>query len=200
MTDAITYQHRAKPYAPEAEFVLKDDHVAITQGARKGNFPYRDIDLIRLTYRPRNTTNEGYVAKIYRRDRKTASLTNLSWKSLVDMERQDASYAAFVRALIGRITAANPAVALQAGMPRWLHLITGAFGAAAVLTMIVVTAQAIRNASWPIALMTGALALYFGWWSWRYLTRNRPRRFTPDALPADVMPPIVSPPKRAAAR
>ncbi len=69
--------------------MLEDDHVMVNQGRRSGAFHYRDIALIRLMYKPRNTTNEGYQTKIYRRDRKTASLTNLSWKSLVDLDRQE---------------------------------------------------------------------------------------------------------------
>jgi hypothetical protein len=184
----ITYQHRAKPYAPEAHFVLEDDHVAITQGSRSGNFPYRDIVLVRLLYKPRNTTNEGYQAKIYRRDRKTAALTNLSWKSLVDLERQDEDYSRFISALIGRIVAANPAVVLEAGMPRLLHSLTMAAGVIAVLALIVVSVQAVRNGSLPVALLTGALTLYLGWWARRYLGSNRPRRFSPAGIPSDVMP------------
>jgi hypothetical protein len=190
MSDAppITYQHRAKPYAQEAQFVLESDHVAITQGSRSGNFPYGDIVLVRLLYKPRNTTNEGYQTKIYRRDRKTAALTNLSWKSLVDLERQDEDYARFVPALIGRIAAANPAVVLEAGMPRWLHSITTAAGVVAVLALVVVTVQALRNGSAPVALLTGALTLYLGWWARRYLGSNRPRRFSAGSIPEDVMP------------
>jgi hypothetical protein len=185
---ALAYQHRAKPYSPEARFELKPGQVAITQGARKGDFPYRDIVMVRLMYKPRNTTNEGYQAKLYRRDKKTASLTNLSWKSLVDLERQDADYSRFVRELIGRIVAANPDVILEAGMPTWLHRVTALFGILSVLALIIVAGQALIQGSWPVALLTGALGLYFTWWSARYLGRNRPRGFRPEAIPADVMP------------
>jgi hypothetical protein len=189
MTDAaMTYQHRAKPYTHEAEFVLEHDHLAITQGNRSGNFPYADIVLVRLLYKPRNTTNEGYQAKLYRRDNKTAALTNLSWKSLVDMERRDAAYADFVRALITRIARANRSVILEAGMPRWLHLITGLAGGIAILALIFVTFRSALNGNFTVAILTGGLGLYFGWWTARYLSRNRPRRFTADAIPGDVMP------------
>jgi hypothetical protein len=190
MSDApLVYQHRAKPYAPEAIFTLKDDRLAIVQGVRRGDFPYRDIALVRLTYRPRNTTNEGYVAKLYRGDRKTAALSNLSWKSLVDLERQDADYARFVRELIARIVAANPSVALEAGMPRLQYGVTSVVAALSMLALLIVAYQAVRHGGWPTAFLTAGLGAYFGWWSWRYLGRNRPRRFTAGALPPDVMPP-----------
>jgi hypothetical protein len=188
----LVYQHRARPYSSEARFELKDDHVAIEQGRRSGNFHYRDVVLIRLLYKPRNTTNEGYQAKLYRRDNKTAALTNLSWKSLVDLDRQDGAYVRFLSALIDRTVRANPAVVLEAGMPRWLHAVTAVAGGGAVLALVVVTIQAVRAGSLPAAALTGALGAYFVWWSYRYLGRNRPRRFTADAIPADVLPPPSS--------
>ena len=188
-----TYSHRAKPYAQEAEFRLFDDHMHVDQGRRSGDFPYRDIVLIRLTYRPRNTTNEGYMAKLYRRDKRTVSLTNLSWKSLVDMERQDGPYRRFVERLIGEVHAANPNVLLQAGMPGWLHMITSAAGLIAIIALCIVTGQAVLNGAWPVALLTGALAAYFAWWTVRFLGRNRPRGFTVDRIPADVLPKAAAP-------
>jgi hypothetical protein len=183
-----TYSHRAKPYAQEAEFRLMPQHLAIEQGKRSGDFAYRDIVMIRLMYKPRNTTNEGYQAKLYRRDKRTAALTNLSWKSLVDMDRQDGDYRRFMIALVAKVHGVNPNVVLEAGMPRWLHIITAIAGIVAVLAMIVVTAQAMLNGVYAAAVITGILALYFGWWSIRYLTRNRPRPFTADAIPDDVLP------------
>ncbi len=182
------YSHRAKPYQADAEFRLLPAYLAVEQGKRSGNFPYRDIAMIRLTYRPRNTTNEGYVAKVYRRDGHTASFTNLSWKSLVDLERQDGDYRRFVLQLIDEVVCANPGVALQAGMPRWLHLVTGLAGLVAVLALVIVMGQAILNRGLPVAFFTGALALYFAWWTVRYLARNRPRGFVAGAVPEEVLP------------
>jgi hypothetical protein len=188
MEAPLTYQHRARPYAGEASFELHPAHMAVAQGSRSGDFAYRDIEMVRLLYKPRNTTNEGYQAKLYRRDRKTVSFTNLSWTSLVDMERKDRAYADFVRELIGRIVRDNPRVVLDAGMPRWLHAVTAAAGVAAILALVFVGVRALGEGGWPMALLTVAIGTYFCWWTARYLTRNRPRRFTADAIPADVMP------------
>jgi hypothetical protein len=189
-TPPLVYEHRAKPYAQEARFEMKPDVLAVTQGSRSGDFAYRDIELVRLLYKPRNTTNEGYQTKLYRKDWRTVGLTNLTWKSLVDLDRQDADYAVFVRALIARIAAANPGVVLEAGMPRWLYTLTAAAGGIAMIALVLVGIAALRQGGWPMALMTVAIGAYFVWWTWRYLGRNRPRRFRPDAIPADVMPPV----------
>jgi hypothetical protein len=185
----LVYEHRAKPYAQEARFEMKRDVLAVTQGSRSGDFAYGDITMVRLLYKPRNTTNEGYQAKLYRKDRRTVGLTNLTWKSLVDLDRQDADYATFVKTLIQRIATANPNVVLEAGMPRWLHILTAVAGGIAMIALVLVGIAALRQGGWPMALMTVAIGAYFVWWTWRYLGRNRPRRFRPDAIPPDVMPP-----------
>jgi hypothetical protein len=185
----VTYGHRARPYSHEAVFELRDDRIAIEQGSRKGDFLFGEIVMIRLMYKPKNTTNEGYQTKIYRRDRKTAAFTNLSWKSLVDVDRQDADYSSFLRKMILATSAVNPSVVLVAGLPRWKHMLVSLFGAASVAALALVTVQALMQGSWPMALLTAGLAGYFVWWAMRYVSRNRPRHFKPDNIPADVMPP-----------
>jgi hypothetical protein len=187
-TPTTLYAHRARPYAAEAEFELMPTHVAVRQGRRSGDFPYRDIVMIRLTYKPRNSTNEGYQTKIYRRDKRTASLTNISWKSLVELDRMDAGYRGFVEALVQRTSEANPNVVLVAGMPGWQHKLTVLAGLIAVLALITVTSQALLNRGYPVAFFAGALAVYFVWFTLRFTGRNRPRGFSPDAIPQDVLP------------
>jgi hypothetical protein len=184
----VSYAHRAKPFSLEAEFRFKPDHLSVAQGKRSGNFPYRDIMMIRLLYKPKNTTNEGYEAKIYRRDKHTASLSNISWKGLIDLERKDAQYRAFIEELVSRVQAANPDVVLQAGMPVWLHRITAAAGLGAVGIMLVVGFQAVVLGSWQVGVFAVALAAYFCWWASRYISRNRPRSFTAKTIPEDVVP------------
>jgi hypothetical protein len=186
----VVYAHRARPYSHEAVFELRDDRVAIEQGSRKGDFFFSQIAMIRLMYKPKNTTNEGYQTKIYRRDRKTAAFTNLSWKSLVDVERQDDDYSAFVRRLIADATAENPSIVLAAGLPRWLHGIVMAVAIASVAALLALTIEAMRQGSWPVSLLTTTLAGYFIWWAYRYVGRNLPRSFKAGAIPADVMPPL----------
>jgi hypothetical protein len=182
------YSHRAKPFSLESEFRFKPDHLSVNHGKRSGNFPYRDIAMIRLLYKPKNTTNEGYEAKIFRRDKHTASLSNISWKGLIEIERKDAEYSAFLHALIAKVSAANPQVILQAGMPLWLHRITAAVGLIAVGIMLAVSYQAVMLGSWQLGVFAVVLAAYFAWWAWRYVSRNRPRHFKPGAIPADVLP------------
>jgi len=57
-----------------------------------------------------------------------------------------------------------------------------------MLAVALTIVQALRAGSFPMALLAGGFGLYFGWWTWRYLARNRPRSFTADAIPDEMLP------------
>jgi hypothetical protein len=184
----IRYAHRGKPYGAPMEFELGETSLLVQQGATRGHVPYSNIALIRLLYRPKNTTNEGYETKIELIKGRSVSLGNLSWKNMMDMTRQDTEYRRFVEALIDKVRAKNPSVQLAAGMPAWLHKISMVAGACAVFTMIALAFQAIITGSWQIGILAAAFSAYFTWWTWRFMTRNRPREIVVGSLPYEVMP------------
>jgi hypothetical protein len=188
----IQYSHRARPITQPVDHALTGRGLAIRQDTRELVLPYADIASVTLAYTPRNTTHEAYRAVVRGPKRMRATLSNLSWKSLVEFDRQDAEYVRFVRALVERAAAANPQVALIAGMPRWRYIAFIVAGVAAVGAMasVMVAALASPSRSWPLALLAAALTAYFLWWSARYLHRNRPRRFTLDRLPEGVLPEV----------
>ncbi len=183
-----TYAHRPKPFSAEATFTLAPRALEIEHGRRSGRFPYPEIAEIRLSYRPRNTTNEAYAARIIRHDRVTASLSNISWKTLVEFDRQDAAYAAFLRALIARVAAANPDLVLHAGLGRLHFAAATVVGVATVLATIWMAGWGLTSGATGFGLLALGFGLFFGWWSLRFLSANRPRRFAAGHEPANVMP------------
>ena len=56
------------------------------------------------------------------------------------------------------------------------------------IALVIVMGQSVLNGGLPVAVLTGILALYCGWWATRYLARNRPRGFVVEAIPDDVLP------------
>jgi hypothetical protein len=185
------YAHRGKPYGAPMEFQLGKKSIAVRQGATRGDIPYSNIARIRLLYRPKNTTNEGYETKIELIKGRSISLGNLSWKSMMDMTRQDGEYRRFVEALVAKTREHNPALQLVAGMPAWLHKLSVLAGAAAVLTMVGLAFQSLLTGSWQLGVLAATFSAYFIWWTWRFMRRNRPQMFEPGAIPSDVMPPVA---------
>ena len=189
-TRSAFYAQRTRPYAQETVFSLFPDRLVMEKGRHAESIALSDIVMVRLLYKPRNMTNEGYAARIVRRQGRSLMLTNLSWKSLMDMEHNDREYRTFVEAMIAAVHRANSAVALQAGMPRLLHGLTALAGLSVVVALVIITAEAIRNLGKAIALVSGLFAIYLGWWALRYVMRNRPRSFQPGFIPDDVLPKI----------
>jgi hypothetical protein len=187
----ITYTHRPKPYGGGSIFTLGADRLHILQGPVESEMLFADIASITLVYRPRNSTSEGYHATIRNANNHTATVTNLTFRNAMSIDRQDREYHAFMSALIAAAAKANPALVLQAGLPLWMNILSAISGVAALLAMVMLAFNAVVARNFPIALLLGLLGVYFGWWIWRYVMHNRPQRFSADAIPAVVMPPKV---------
>ncbi len=184
----LTYTHRAKPYGAQAELKLTTEQLTISQGVVEVGLPLKDIVAIRLTYRPRNSTSEGYQAMVLHRGGKTITFSNLTFRNAFSIDRQDAPYRRFVIALVSAARAANPQLALMAGATPWKHWLSALLGAAAVLALALGSVTTAPKVSLPVAALLAVLTVYFGWWTWRFVSRNRPRGFMVEAIPEDVLP------------
>jgi hypothetical protein len=118
---------------------------------------------------------------------------------MAEMERHHEAYRTFAAALAERIAQANPQADLHAGLAPWrfrvmvvLAVATGGTLAGAALFALYHRFQ--PSSAWPDGLaslmagMAGLTLLYLVFWMRRYLDRNRPVTFTPDAIPPRVLP------------
>jgi len=186
--EARSYAHVAKPMRPPTRFTLRGDTLAIDDGPRETIVPLAAIEAIRLTVEIRNTLTRSFRTSLRIEGKGALSFNNSSWRRLADIETHDEAYSAFVADLVRSAAGHNPALRLEAGqMPlRWwgfvvLALLTGV-GVAAL------TARALGAGALPFAALLLVFALGFGWLLADVGRRNRPRAFTPDALPPDLLP------------
>jgi hypothetical protein len=150
--------------------------------------PYARIEQVRLTYRPANISSHGFRATLTFTDGRTLTFGNLDWMSLVDVRRRDEPYKAFLFELMRRVAAANPRCRFVAGRPAWLWGVTlAAFGVMG-LAFGAFTLQALRNAQYTAAGIGAFFALAALFQLTPFITRNRPRPFSPEAPPADLLP------------
>ena len=158
------------------------------QGARARVWPLSDIAAIRLSYRPSSMQSWRFRADVQNRNREIATLYSTTWHSISMMARQDDAYRAFIVELHRRLAAAGAKVFLVAGINPFLY---GAGLIAMVLIAISIAGLFVR-ALW-IGEFAGALFLvaFAGWFVWQiggFMKRNRPRAYTLDALPGDLLP------------
>ena len=189
MTESTAYSYRPRPTGPGLAFRLDPDGLHVTSGRGAERVPYEEIAAIRLAATPSNWSPHVYLAKLQLGDGRSLKLSNLSWQGLVAAERLDAPYVTFITELLRRTHQANPALVCRAGTPRLFWMLSIAIGAALVVAFLSLMAVAVRQGGWTAALLVGMLAIPMAWVVRAHVWSNRPRNFTPDAPPGDVLPP-----------
>ncbi|OYU46920.1 MAG: hypothetical protein CFE31_19210 [Rhizobiales bacterium PAR1] len=198
----VFYTHRAKPYSSEIVLRLGRQLLEVEKGKSKQSYPLDKLERIRLSYAPRNVSRLTFVCEIRARDGHSVTINNLDWKSLIQVEKVDPAYRAFVQTLVTRTAALNPNIQLAAGCGMIRYRLTQAVGFGVTAALIVAAfyyggligdfkaaeGEANQHAGRLLAGGSVALAIYLGLWLKTFLTRNRLRSFAAQAIPESVLP------------
>lgn len=183
-----TYTQNPRPVGGPVSFVLKGDRLTVDSGRKVQDVRLDAAETVRMTYEPGRVGQRAFRTKVTLKDGKAVTLTSLSWRSLIDAQEMTEEYRAFTAALCTAIARANPNVRFVAGKPYWLWLSTAVVAAASLLAMAVLIWRALETGSTAVALM-GVLFAVVGVWQIEPMVRlNKPRPFSPDAPPAELMP------------
>lgn len=183
-----TYSYRPSLMGAPWVFELMPDALRWEAGRRSGRIPYRDIYRVRMLYRPVTLVSHRFVTEIWSKTSPKISVVSTSWKSMVEVERQDARYRDFIVALHDKLAAEQVEASFEAGSPPFIYW-------PGVLVFCVLTAGLVALAVKGMAegALAGAafVAAFFALFMWQiggFFWRNRPGRYRPDALPAALMP------------
>jgi hypothetical protein len=158
------------------------------QATRPELWPLSSIASIRLSYRPASMQAWRFRADIEQASGQTIKVFSTTWHSISQMARQDDDYRAFIVELHRRLAEAGSNVRLTAGINPVLY---GAGLAAMGLIGLAIAGLFVRalvTAEFAGALFLAGFAAWFLWQIGGFMRRNRPRRYTFDALPEDVLP------------
>jgi hypothetical protein len=189
-TDAadIAYAYKPSLVGVPLEFRLTSDAFEWRRGRTSSRMPYDRIRRIRLGFRPQTMQNHRFLAEVWTADGPKLQIASTSWKSLVEQERFDEGYRAFVTELCRRTGAAGGQTLFQAGSPvilYWLGVIVFV-GASLALAGLVI--RALQQAAWGGAAFIAGFLAFFLWQAGTFFRRNRPGVFRPDAVPDAVLP------------
>ncbi|MCU0817698.1 MAG: hypothetical protein MUF11_00130 [Beijerinckiaceae bacterium] len=184
----ILYSHRPKPFAAELELELTAHELIATRGRSIQRFPLTAIERVVLRFSPRNTAHRAFACTVRATDGKSVTFDSLSWKSLIETEKQNDSYARFVTTLCERAERARAEVELVAGVPPWKFWGMLVAGIGTLAGLLAIAGYSVSDKSWFAAGLAVALFGYLGFWMRDYLTRNRPARFRSGAMPSLVLP------------
>jgi hypothetical protein len=186
--DSLVYTYRPSLLGAPAEFRLSGDILYWTAGRGGGEVPLRNVRLLRMSYKPASMQPYRFVTELWAEGASRLVIVSSSWKNMVEQERLDAQYAAFITELHRRIArAAAPARFMQGGHP-FLYWPALVFFVLVALLLAAMVPHALQAHSIGGAAFIGAFLALFLWQGGNFFRRNRPGHYQPDALPPELLP------------
>lgn len=116
--EPVAYAYRPSLLGAAREFKLAGDGIDWAAGRREGHIPFRTVRRLRLSYRPTSMQSHRFMTELWADGAPKPEILSSSWKSVVEQERLDKRYAAFIAELHRRIAlAAAPARFEQGSNP-----------------------------------------------------------------------------------
>ncbi len=185
-SDGKTYFYRASLMGPAYRFELIDDGLVWKIGRRSGLWPYADIASVRLSYRPMAMQRKRYSAELRNRAGKRLKMFSTTKQTAALMEPQY-GYPAFIATLHRRMAEAGSTATLSAGIkPLTFNMLLTAL-ALLGLAMAALLIRALYVGEFAGVVFIVILSALFGWQGWDFLRRNRPRSYTFDDVPQDLL-------------
>jgi hypothetical protein len=184
----FAYAYKSSLMGAAFEFRLLPEALEWMRGRAKGRAAYNGIRRVRLGFRPMTMQNHRYITEIWPANGPKLSIASTSWKSLVEHERLDAPYRAFVMELCRRTGAAGGHTLFQTGSPTVIYWLGVAVFVGASLAIAALIVRALQAQVWSGAACIAAFFAFFLWQAGTFFRRNRPGTFRPDAIPQSVLP------------
>jgi len=184
----IHYAYKASLIGAAHQFELTDEGLSWRIAGKSGMWPYADINLIRLSYRPVSMQSRRFRADIGNKDGGRIAILSTSWQSAALMAPQDIDYRVFITALHARLAQAGSQASLVGGLKPRVYtaaLILLALVATAMLGLLV---RALATGEFAGALFLVGFAALFAWQVGGFVGRNRPLAYSFDHLPKALLP------------
>ena len=182
------YAYRPTVMGAMREFKLSEDGIDWAVGPVSGHIPYRNIRRLRMSYRPNSMQSHRFLTELWGEGVPRLKIASSSWKSMVEQERLDRAYSAFVRELHRRVSKAAPSARFEKGHSPFLYWPSLVVFVAVALGIAALCVRALQAGTYAGAAFIGAFFAFYLWYSTNFLRRNRPGKYNADALPPDVMP------------
>ncbi|HKS62677.1 MAG TPA: hypothetical protein VJT13_13315 [Xanthobacteraceae bacterium] len=184
----FSYAYKSSLMGAPLEFHLAPDALEWRKGGMAGRTPYGSIRRVRLSFRPMTMQNYRFVTEVWPDSGPKLQIASTSWKSLVEHERLDAEYSAFVSELSRRVGAAGGNTAFVTGSPAFLYWPGGVIFTGTVAAVAALAVRALMEQAWGGAAFIAAFCAFFIYQGGNFFRRNRPGTFRPDAVPRLLLP------------
>jgi hypothetical protein len=183
-----SYAYKASLVSSAHHFELTDAGLSWRIGHRSDVWPYADIASIRLSYRPMSMQARRFRADIERAGGGRIAIVSTTWQTVSLMTPQDQGYRAFIIELHERMREAGSRAALIGGIGTMSYAIAVVMLALLAIAMIGLFVRALATSEFTGALFLVGISVWFAWTIGGFIMRNRPHRYSFDALPATLLP------------
>ena len=184
----FSYVYKASLISSAYQFELTDAGLSWRIGRRSGVWPYADIASIRLSYRPMSMQARRFRADIARAGEGRIAILSTTWQTVSLMTPQDQDYRAFITELHRRMREAGSKASLTGGIGTASYATAVVMLALLAIAMIGLLVRALATSEFTGALFLVGIAIWFAWTIGGFIKRNRPRRYSFDALPETLLP------------
>lgn len=184
----LRYAYKASLIGSAHQFELTDRGLSWQVGSKSGVWPYADIAAIRLSYRPVSMQSRRFRTDIEHVNRQRIAILSTSWQTVALMAPQDDDYRAFITQLHARLKQAGGHVALIGGVKSGVYAAGIALLALVAIAITGLLARAVATGAFGGALFLVGFAALFGWQIGGYIRRNRPRNYSFEDLPRELLP------------
>jgi hypothetical protein len=182
------YAYRPSLLGAPAEYRLSGNTLHWSVAGNAGTVPLASVREVRMTFKPGSMQPHRFLTEIWADRTPRLVLASSSWKSMVEQERHDAPYTAFVSELHRRMAAAGTTARFVKGSPAWMYWPGVVSFVALGLLFAVLVVRALQAHSIGGAAFFAAFFALFLWQGGNFFRRNRPGRYRPDALPRELLP------------
>lgn len=184
------YTYKPSLLGAPHEFRLTPEALVWRVGSRTGHARYGDIRRMRLSFRPATLQSQRFLAEVWPDSGPKLQIASTSWRSMVEVERLDAAYAAFLAELHRRSAEAGARASFESGSPPLVYWPGLALFVVVSLALAALILQGLRAGATSGAVLVAIFLGAFLWQAGTFFRRNRPGRYAPNSIPAAVMPAV----------
>lgn len=184
----LVYSFKPSLLGAANTFKLGPGGIDWTRGAESGHVPYRNVRRLRMSYKPVSMQSHRFVTDVWSLGAPRLQIVSTSWRGMVELQRLDAAYAAFIAELHRRVARYADTVRYERGVTGFAYWPGLALFIAVGILLAALVVRSLQMHTPGATLFVFVLLALFLWQGGNFFHRNRPGHYRADALPPELVP------------
>jgi len=186
--EGLVYTYRPSLMGAPWQFKLDELGIAWSVGGHSGRVAFRDVRRVRMSYKPVSMQPTRFLTELWADGAPKLEIVSSTWKSMIQQERLDDAYSAFIRELHRRLARTAAPVRYECGTAPFKYWVGFAMFVVLMVGFAILAIPALQSGFQAGALTAVMFFILFGWQVGRFFLRNRPGVYRADAPPEALLP------------